>query len=66
MTLLIHESAEKSNRFSVNLDKIRLDVFFRRFEALGDGLKVCLTRTKCLKGLFETFEAKRLGLERRI
>ena len=59
--MLIHESAEKSyNRFSVHLDKIRLDVFFRRFEALGGGLRVCLTRTKCLKGLFKTFEAERL------
>ena len=36
LVLLIHESAEKSyKRFSVNLDKISLDIIFRRFEWTG-------------------------------
>ena len=61
---MVHESAGKSYKlFPLNLNKIRLDRFFSPFEGTGVYvfymffrilfiLTVCLTRTKCLKGLF--------------
>ena len=66
---MIHESAEKSYKlFSPNLNKIRLDRFFWPFEGTGVYvfymcfrilfiLKVCITRTKSLKGLFSKLVA---------